>query len=110
MELWHVVKSTKLLDKMLSDGFIKLGRNIQGGGRYAHVTTGTPIDGYDLDAIGCNTKGRPVYQVLIKAPEDTKLKRDPADGDVYKNWFVSEEPIKIEEVIEIRETYNPVMY
>lgn len=108
MKLWHVVKSEKLLNKMLSDGFIKLGWNIKDGGRYAHVTTGAPVDGYDLDAIGCNTKGRPVYQVLIRAAADTKLERDPAEIDTYENWFVSEKPIKIEEVIEIRETYNPV--
>lgn len=113
MELWHVVKSTKLLNKMLSDGFIKLGWNIHDGGRYAHVTTGSPISGHMLDAIGCNTKGRPVYQVLIKAAADTVLKPDPAEdteADCFSNWFISEEPIKIEEVIEVRETYNPVTY
>lgn len=108
MKIWHVVKSEKLLRKMLSDGHIGLGWNIVDHKRYAHVTTGEPIDGYDLDAIGCNTKGRPVFQVLIEAPDDTVLRPDPADGDVYDNWFVSEEPIKILKVLEIYETYNPV--
>ena len=105
MKIWHVVKSEKLLNKMLADGFIKLGRNIMGS-RHAHVTIKEPISGYDLDVIGCNTRGRPVYQVLMEIDRATELYPDPSGDD--PDWYVSDEPIKILNILDIRETVNPI--
>lgn len=108
MKIWHVVKSEKSLHKMISDGYIKLGWNIYDKGRYAHVSVGHPVSGHALDMIGCNTRGRPVFQVLIEADDDTVLLPDPSGDD--PSWFISEKPIKIVEVLDIHETYNPVCY
>jgi len=106
MKIWHVVKSPKLLDKMIKDSIIKLGFNIDGG-RYAHVTIEKPIGGAWLDAIGCNTKGNPVYQVQMEVDPGTELYPDPTGDD--PDWYVSDKPIKIISVLDIRETVNPVV-
>ena len=76
------------------------------GGRYAHITIENPISGYWLDAIGCNTNGNPVYQVQMEIDQATELRPDPTGDD--PDWYISDEPIKIINVLDIRETVNPV--